>query len=86
MKTIIRRHTDILTVTEEIMKMEHEYLSQGYEAVVVGNVLRIRLEDGIVVIYWQDGAFWQEIIADADADGRANGSALGAAAPHAIFY
>ena len=86
MKAIIKRHTDVLTVLEELEKMECEYLSQGYEAVVVGNVLRIRLEDGIVVIYWQDGAFWQEIIADADADGRTNGSALGAAASHAIFY
>ena len=84
MKAIIKRHTDVLTVLEELEKMECEYLSQGYEAVVVGNVLRIRLEDGIVVIYWQDGAFWQEM--NADADGRTNGSALGAAASHAIFY
>ena len=66
MKTMIKRHNDAWTVIEEIRKMEHEYLSQGYDVFVMGNLLKLKLDDGFVLIYWQDGAFWQEIIADVD--------------------
>lgn len=62
MKTIIKKHDDVLTVTEEIRKMEHEYLLQGYDVVVLGNSLKLKLADGFVLVYWQDGAFWQELI------------------------
>ena len=61
MKQLIKRHDDPVTVLEEITKIENDYKEQGYEVKRVMNTIQLILEDGVVDIWWQEGAIWQEI-------------------------
>lgn len=41
--------------------MREEYEEQGYECKRTLGGLFLTLEDGVVAIYWEDGAFWQAV-------------------------
>lgn len=58
-KTILKRWPDVVTVPEEVARMAAEYKEQGYDCKTIPGGLMLTLEDGVVAIYWEDGAFWQ---------------------------
>ena len=60
MAEILKSHSDVLTVPEEIQRMKNDYLAQGYKCDVFCNTLKIHLDDGYVMIFWENGAFYQE--------------------------
>lgn len=60
MKQIIKTHTDVITVPEKLKQMKQDYEKQGYECDLLANCLKINFDDGYVMIFWADGAFWQE--------------------------
>ncbi len=60
-KTILKRWPDVVTVPEEIARMAAEYKEQGYDCKIILGGLIIMLEDGVVGVYWKDGAFWQTV-------------------------
>lgn len=60
-KTILKHWPDPVTVPEEVQRMKEEYENQGYKCETVLNNLLLHLDDGIVGITWEDGAFWQVI-------------------------
>lgn len=59
-KQILKSHADVMTVPETLEKMKSEYQLQGYECQMLANCLKIDLDDGYVMIYWENSAFWQE--------------------------
>lgn len=61
-KTILKVWPDLVTVPEDIRRMKEEYESQGFSCRTNLNTLLLELQDGIVGIYWSDGAFYQEIL------------------------
>lgn len=60
MKQIIKSHTDIFTVPETLANMKKDYEQDGYNCELLGNLLKINLDDGYVMIFWENGAFYQE--------------------------
>lgn len=60
MSEIIKSHSDIFTVPEALEEMKNDYIYQGYKCELLGNVLKLYLDDGYVMIYWKDGAFYQD--------------------------
>ncbi len=60
MRELIKVHTDVMTVASEICKMQAEYESQGYECESLLNCLKIKFNDGFAMIFWSNGAFYQE--------------------------
>ena len=64
MKEIIKHHKDCMTVQEALQKMQQDYAKQGYNCTLKLNTLKIKLDDGYVMIWWQDGVFWQECFAE----------------------
>lgn len=61
MAKIIKSHSDILTAAEELKRMQREYKDQGYYCDLLFNKLTIYMDDGHVDIFWQNGAFYEEI-------------------------
>ena len=59
-KQILRTLSDILTVALELEKMKVEYQLEGYCCELLANCLKIELEDGYAMIFWENGAFFQE--------------------------
>lgn len=59
-KQIIKSHADVMTVPEALDKMKSDYEVQGYECQLLANCLKIELDDGYVMIFWENGAFYQE--------------------------
>lgn len=60
MKQIIKSHTDVITVPEEIEKMRRDYEEQGYQCELLADLLKLVFDDGYVMIFFQNGAFYQE--------------------------
>lgn len=65
-KTILKVWPDPITVPEQIRRMQKEYESQGFICRTKLNTLVLDLQDGTVVIYWENGAFYQEIMPEED--------------------
>lgn len=61
-RQILKRWIDPITVPEEVWRMAAEYRLQGYECETIYDNIIIDLDDGMIRIYWQDEAFWQEIV------------------------
>lgn len=61
MKQLIKTWEDVSTVLEEMKRIEKEYQKQGYTTERVMNCIKLMLDDGYVVIWWEDGCIWQEI-------------------------
>lgn len=59
-KQILKSHSDIMTVPLELERMKEEYRLEGYCCELLANCLKIKLDDGYVMIYWENGAFFQE--------------------------
>lgn len=62
MKQLIKTWEDTSTVIEEMKRIEKEYQEQGYRTKRIMNCIQLVLEDGVVDIYWKDGAIWQEVM------------------------
>lgn len=60
MSEIIKSHSDIFTVPEALEEMKNDYISHGYRCELLGNILKLYLDNGYVMIYWKEGAFYQE--------------------------
>lgn len=66
-KQIIKKWSDPVTAITEINRIAEEYTSQGYDCKsFYGNII-LTLEDGMVRIFWENGAFWQEIVSNKEA-------------------
>lgn len=61
MKQAIKQWIDPITVPEEICRMQAEYENKGYKVCRIGTIIQLMLQDGTVDIWWENGAFWQEI-------------------------
>lgn len=66
-RQILKRWIDPVTVPGEIQRMAAEYKLQGYECETIYDNIILSLQDGMVRIYWKDGAFWQEIVSNKEA-------------------
>lgn len=60
-KICLKSWKDPITVLEELKRMKNEYEKQGYEIQQIGNILQLNLLDGVVEIWWENGAFFQEV-------------------------
>lgn len=62
MKQIIKSHHDVITVPEAIKALMSDYTEIGYqvERISIMN-FKIIFPDGWVHIFWENGAFYQEI-------------------------
>lgn len=60
-KTILKRWSDVVTVPEEVERMVAEYKEQGYNCKTIPGGFTLILEDGVVGVHWEDGAFWQTV-------------------------
>ena len=49
-----------MTVASELARMKEEYQLEGYYCELLANCLKIKLDDGYAMIYWENGAFFQE--------------------------
>lgn len=67
-KAILKVWPDPVTAGEELIRMREEYEEQGYECQRSLGGLFLKLDDGVVAIYWQDGAFYQEIVPEAETE------------------
>lgn len=67
-KTILKSWPDPITVPEEIKRMKEEYKSQGFSCRTKLNTLFLDLQDGTVMISWENGMFYQEIMPESEND------------------
>lgn len=65
-KKLYKVWRDPITVPAEVECMAKEYQEQGYTCRTIPGGLILHLDDGIVGIYWQDGAFYQTIQSQAE--------------------
>lgn len=66
-RQILKRWIDPITVPSEVQRMAAEYKSQGYDCKTICDNIILELKDGMIRIYWQDEAFWQEIVSNREA-------------------
>lgn len=66
-RQILKRWIDPITVPSEIQRMAAEYKFQGYECETIYDNIIIDLDDGMIRIFWENGAFWQEIVSNKEA-------------------
>jgi hypothetical protein len=66
-RQILKRWTDPITVPSEIQRMAAEYKLQGYDCKTICDNIILELEDGMIRIYWENGAFYQEIVSNKEA-------------------
>ncbi len=67
-KTILKVWPDPITVPEEIRRMQKEYEEQGFICRTKLNTLFLDLQDGTVMISWENGMFYQEIMPESEND------------------
>ena len=58
----ILRKCDVFNSLDVGKQLKQEYLDGGYEIEDLPMCFfKITLDEGYVFVYWEDGAFWQEI-------------------------
>lgn len=62
MKHLIKSHSDVITVPNELKKIHEEYTQNGYKTESpVFNTFSYWLDDGTKInVYWENGAFYEE--------------------------
>ena len=66
-RQILKRWIDPATVPSEVQQMAAEYKSQGYDCKTICDNIILELKDGMIRIYWENGAFYQEIVSNEEA-------------------
>lgn len=62
MKRLIKKHSDVITVREELEKIRKSYISIGYEVNEINmNMFSINLDDGKVYVIWENNGFYEVI-------------------------
>lgn len=67
---LIKAHTDVITVPEELRKMKAEYEENGIECELAANVLKLNFGDGYAMVFWEKNGFYEECY-KYDKDGNA---------------
>lgn len=56
----IKSCADVLDVAGELEKMKKEYEKNDYDCELLLCCLKIKFNDGFVMIVWRDGAFYED--------------------------